>query len=255
MDADNSTLPSDDQEVLPSAPPADEQSGAGPSAGALLRAYREEAGLEQETLAAALKVSPQKLQALETDNYDALPAIYFARGLAANICRHLRRDAAPVLAKMPDEKPAMPISKSTDAAMHEPSMSATSMGPGSGGMPKWMFAVAALLVLAAIAVFVVPQLRNRLAAPAAAPASASEPVNTAPVQSPASAATPMTLQPASTPAAKASSSWLNVCVIPHPGSRSDGPHWRENGWRRLISRQRDQSVRAISSFMISLVPP
>lgn len=71
------------------------------SAGAMLRQAREAHNLHLEAVAAALKVPPQKLQALEDDDIDALPDPVFARALAASVCRALRIDPAPVLAKLP----------------------------------------------------------------------------------------------------------------------------------------------------------
>ena len=113
MDTDTSTLsPNDNEPVI--TPSAD--TGDSPSAGAMLRTLREQAGMELETLGAALKVSTQRLHALESDDYSALPALYFARGLAANICRHLGQDAAPVLAKMPIDPE---LAKEADAGMIE----------------------------------------------------------------------------------------------------------------------------------------
>ncbi|MDO4794780.1 MAG: helix-turn-helix domain-containing protein [Brachymonas sp.] len=206
MDVDSRSPSSEAQEALAlSAAPA---SPGASSAGALLQAYREEAGMEQETLAAALKVSPQKLQALESDDYSALPALYFARGLAANICRHLERDPAPVLALMPDEKPRIPAAEKTDTHARTPAMTPVSIDPGSSsGWLKWLVAAAVLLALAAAAVWLIPQLRARMAAPAnassaagdaAAPAVLSTSVPAATLASaPASASpTPLTLQPA-----------------------------------------------------------
>lgn len=71
------------------------------TAGDMLRQAREAHGLHLEAVAAALKVPPQKLQALEADDIDALPDPVFARALAASVCRALRIDPAPVLAKLP----------------------------------------------------------------------------------------------------------------------------------------------------------
>lgn len=71
------------------------------TAGAMLRNLRERAGLEAVIVASALKISPQMLQALEEDRYDALPDLAFARGLAASICRNFGADPKPVLAQMP----------------------------------------------------------------------------------------------------------------------------------------------------------
>ncbi|MGJ7492420.1 helix-turn-helix domain-containing protein [Variovorax sp. ZT4R33] len=71
------------------------------TAGDLLREAREAHGLHLDVVAAALKVPPQKLQALEDNNIEALPDPVFARALAASVCRALHVDPAPVLAKLP----------------------------------------------------------------------------------------------------------------------------------------------------------
>jgi cytoskeleton protein RodZ len=72
-----------------------------PSAGALLRAAREAAGLHIAALAVSLKVPVKKLEALEQDRTDLLPDATFARALAASVCRSLKVDPAPVLARLP----------------------------------------------------------------------------------------------------------------------------------------------------------
>ncbi len=71
------------------------------TAGDMLREAREAHGLHIEMVAAALKVSPLKLVALEADDIESLPDPVFARALAASVCRALRIDPAPVLAKLP----------------------------------------------------------------------------------------------------------------------------------------------------------
>ena len=71
------------------------------SAGGLLRQAREAAGVELSALAVALKVSVKKLEALEADRLDLLPDAVFVRALASSVCRALKIDAAPVLAKLP----------------------------------------------------------------------------------------------------------------------------------------------------------
>jgi cytoskeleton protein RodZ len=71
------------------------------TAGGLLRRAREAQGLHIAALAASLKVPQQKLEALERDQYDALPDPAFTRALAQAICRSLKVDAAPVLALLP----------------------------------------------------------------------------------------------------------------------------------------------------------
>ena len=73
----------------------------GPSAGAMLRAAREKRGLHIAALAASIKVSPRKLEALEADRHAELLDLTFTRALAQTVCRALKIDAAPVLAKLP----------------------------------------------------------------------------------------------------------------------------------------------------------
>ena len=71
------------------------------SAGAMLRAARERRGLHIAALAAAIKVTPRKLEALEADRYAELPDLTFTRALALTVCRALKTDAGPVLERLP----------------------------------------------------------------------------------------------------------------------------------------------------------
>ena len=71
------------------------------SPGRLLRAARESAGVHIAALAGALKISVSKLEALESDNFAALPDAVFARALASSVCRILHLDPVSVLALMP----------------------------------------------------------------------------------------------------------------------------------------------------------
>ena len=84
-----------------SAAPAAEAAAGEPSAGAMLRAARERQGLHIAVLAASIKVPRAKLEALEADRYDELPDLTFARALAQAVCRALKVDAEPVLARRP----------------------------------------------------------------------------------------------------------------------------------------------------------
>jgi cytoskeleton protein RodZ len=80
---------------------ANASASASASAGAMLRIAREGRGLHIAALAAAIKVAPRKLEALEGDRYGELPNLTFARALAQTVCRALKIDAEPVLAKLP----------------------------------------------------------------------------------------------------------------------------------------------------------
>ena len=77
------------------------QQSLAPSAGAMLRAAREAAGLHIAALAVSLKIPVRKLEALETDRLDLLPDAVFARALASSVCRSLKVDPDPVLRLLP----------------------------------------------------------------------------------------------------------------------------------------------------------
>ena len=74
------------------------------SAGALLREARQAQGLHIAVLAASIKVSQRKLEALEADRFDELPDATFTRALAQTVCRSLKIDPAPVLALLPQHR-------------------------------------------------------------------------------------------------------------------------------------------------------
>jgi cytoskeleton protein RodZ len=78
-----------------------EKAAAALTAGAILRQARQARGLHIAALATSIKVSPQKLELLETDRIDELPGATFTRALAQTVCRSLKIDAAPVLALLP----------------------------------------------------------------------------------------------------------------------------------------------------------
>lgn len=71
------------------------------SAGAMLRAAREKQGMHVAALAASIKITVAKLEALENDRFDQLPDATFTRALALTVCRALKIEPEPVLAKLP----------------------------------------------------------------------------------------------------------------------------------------------------------
>ncbi|MBK9238366.1 MAG: DUF4115 domain-containing protein [Rhodoferax sp.] len=84
----------------------------------MLKAAREAAGLHIGALAVTLKVPVKKLEALEADRMDLLPDAVFVRALAASVCRTLRIDAAPVLARLPVT--VAPRLKTVEAGINAP---------------------------------------------------------------------------------------------------------------------------------------
>ncbi|MFV0678897.1 helix-turn-helix domain-containing protein [Ottowia sp.] len=134
------------------------------TAGAMLRQMREAAEVDQALLASALKVSPQKIQALESDQFDQLPDMTFARGLASAVARAFGADPAPVLERMPVAAPDL----------HAPAGVGSAPFRGAGDRPAPMLAssfskpllwgVIALLV-GAVVLWRLPTLPIQLGAP------------------------------------------------------------------------------------------
>lgn len=156
-----------------------------PSAGALLRAAREKQGLHIAALAASIKVSPRKLEALEADRLADLPDATFARALAQTMCRTLKIDATPVLERLPPANMAAlgatagglgaPFRDRPGRA--EPGVDLTAVRP--------LVWAGAALAVAALAVLLAPRSWWPGAAP---PAELTRVESTAPAASTASAA-------------------------------------------------------------------
>lgn len=126
------------------------------TAGDMLREAREAHGLHIDVVAAALKVAPQKLAALEADDIEALPDPVFARALAASVCRALRIDPAPVLAKLPGaQRPAL---AEADRTMSRSLRSASPRAGGASALPsRPLVIVVILLLIGAGVLFWLPQ--------------------------------------------------------------------------------------------------
>ena len=125
-------------------------------AGALLRAARQQQGLHIAALAAAIKVTPAKLEALEAGRIEALPDTTFARALAKTVCRQLKTDPAPVLALLPGA-PAGGLER-VDSGLNTPFRERSSRDDPAAWLP-WRHPVlwiVALLLAAAAAFVLVP---------------------------------------------------------------------------------------------------
>lgn len=138
--------------------PLEEGDIANKTAGDLLREAREAHGLHIEMVAAALKVPPQKLIALEADDIAALPDPVFARALASSVCRALRIDPGPVLAKLPGAQRA--ALAESDRTLKGGVVSGKPRWSGSraGGLPsRALLTVVGLLLVGAAVLFWLPQ--------------------------------------------------------------------------------------------------
>lgn len=125
-------------------------------AGAMLRAARQDQGLHIGALAAAIKVPQAKLEALEGDRYQDLPDATFTRALAQTVCRVLKIDPEPVLARLPTNSPA-PLER-VDGGLNMPFRDR----PGRIDPTEWAiwrrpsFWIVAVLLGAAVVVAVIP---------------------------------------------------------------------------------------------------
>ena len=132
---------------------------AGKSAGTLLREAREAAGLHVGALAVSLKVPVKKLEALEADDLEQLPDAVFARALAATVCRSLKVDPEPVLARLPQlHTPPLQVG-SQETPVRLDSRGGGMRMPSFGGLPRSVVYLSALLVIGAIAVSLLPSLQ------------------------------------------------------------------------------------------------
>ncbi len=187
------------------------------SPGALLRAAREKQGLHIAALAAAIKVSPRKLDALENDRWSELPDATFTRALAQTVCRTLKVDPRPVLDKLPAAAPV--VLETQDAGLNTPFRDRPGREePGLAlAAVKPMVLGAAVLMAAAVLIYLLPAdlLQRRPVAPVAA----SAPVGTAQPGVAASAAqvADAGMEPASGAAALAPAFMPDAASAPGPG--------------------------------------
>lgn len=129
-----------------------DQSLKGVTAGELLRDAREAAGVHIASLAVALKVPVSKLEALELDDFSALPDIVFVRALASSVCRTLKMDPQPVLARLPQgEGPRLSVADTSLSAPVKGFTGKSSSTPFAVPGPRpLVWAVGLLLIGAAL---------------------------------------------------------------------------------------------------------
>lgn len=201
----------------------DTQPGS-PSAGALLRAAREKQGLHIAALAAAIKVAPRKLDALENDRWQDLPDATFTRALAQTVCRTLKIDAHPILALLPVAA-ALPL-EPLGNGMNQPFRDRPGRdGPGFGtaAIRPMVWAAVVLMVAALVVYFVPPDLWTArppatVASAPALPAAASAALPASAVAASAAAPSASTVAAvdagASAPGASAAASGAGASASP-----------------------------------------
>lgn len=127
------------------------------TAGSMLRSAREAAGLHVAALAVAMKVPVKKLEALESDRLDLLPDAVFVRALASSVCRNLKIDSAPVLARLPQQDaPRLgDAQRSINTPFHRVGEGRVWVLPSSFKQPALVVTI--VLVLAAVALWTLPE--------------------------------------------------------------------------------------------------
>lgn len=161
-------------QIAPDSPPPQPDAQVAPpvlqgsSPGAMLRQLREAAGVDPALVASAMKVSLQKLDALENDRFNELPDLTFARGLASAICRAFGADPAPVLERMPVSAPGLRAQKQ---AINEPfrRMGDSPAPMLASSFSKPLVIVVAVLLLGAAALWLLPTLPIQLTSPSTQP--------------------------------------------------------------------------------------
>ena len=178
----------------------------------MLRQYRQARGVEPETLAASLHVPVNKILALEEDRLEVMPDIMFARALAMSVCRYLKVDPTPVLARMPHQD-ASRLAARDERGIDSP-LSRPSLMP-EGSMQMLQRLVDAKVLAAAVVVMGLlylwlqtgnppssvsqPGVVETIEPPPTAPAAASTPEGGGPSSAESQAPAPGAGQPASAP--------------------------------------------------------
>jgi cytoskeleton protein RodZ len=96
-----------------------------PGPGAMLRMAREARGTTIAEVAAALKMSPRQIEAIEGEDFSRLSGATFIRGFIRNYARHLKIDAAPLLAALAEQTnlPQAELNAPIDAGVKMPTSS------------------------------------------------------------------------------------------------------------------------------------
>ena len=176
------------------------------SAGAMLRAGREAAGLTIAAVTQQLKLAPRQVTALEDGDFAGLPGRTFVRGFIRNYARLLRLDADEVLAALPDA--------AAPAANEHPSLAPTPrpMGELPADANRRPSPARWAIPLALVAVVTVGAIYEMARPPA-------EPTRPAVIDKPAPASAPVAPVVETAPAAIPGSA---TSVLPNPLAANDG---------------------------------
>lgn len=97
------------------------------SLGRTLREAREQLGLSLAEVAVQIKFAPRQIEALEADDFQRLPEMAFVRGFVRSYARILHLDPQPLLALLPQQKPAAVVLEPVSVEVPFPSAHAFSL--------------------------------------------------------------------------------------------------------------------------------
>ncbi|GGY05396.1 RodZ domain-containing protein [Paludibacterium paludis] len=120
------------------------------SVGSALRAAREAAGLSLGEVAERLKLSMRQLDAIENDNFDALPGATFVRGFVRNYARFLEIDPAPLMTALDGHFPSAATEVANLSREERHHESDAEVVRGDGKSAPWMVMLLVGAVTAAV---------------------------------------------------------------------------------------------------------
>ena len=126
------------------------------TAGGMIRSARQAQGIALASLAAMLKVPLRRLEALEGGRHDELQGPTFERALAQAACRVLKIDPKPVLALLPqhERNTLEGVTEGINTPFRDGQASRAFELPG---LMRPVVVIVVLLVVAAIALFAMPE--------------------------------------------------------------------------------------------------
>ncbi|AIY41864.1 putative membrane protein [Collimonas arenae] len=133
--------------------------------GAQLADRREQLGWSVSEVASHLKLAPRQIEAMEADNYAALPTMVMTRGFIRSYAKLLGLDVTASLAAISPAVAAQPVRAATQGQLSTPfSESRFSLMGRTKFAYKWLVVLAVLLLLLAVAIRfdVVPGVQNAL---------------------------------------------------------------------------------------------
>ncbi|WP_211474224.1 helix-turn-helix domain-containing protein [Collimonas humicola] len=141
-------------------------SAAGPATlGSQLASRREQLGWSVAEVASHLKLAPRQIEAMEADNYSALPTMVMTRGFIRSYAKLLDLDVSDALAAISPAAAVQPVRATAHGQLSTPfSESRFSLMGRSKFAYKWLVVLAVLLLLAAVAIRldVLPVVQNTL---------------------------------------------------------------------------------------------